>query len=216
MASFFGKKVDNDLEKLYLTPHLGTNLVSRFPKMKTNPLAKRPRVGLLSNAFCTSPVYFLTIAGWKHVAKGSDIVIFNRGHSKDWATDTFKNLASEWHDVQHMPGLELAKVIADQQIDVLYDLGGWMDPVGLQALSLNPASQQFKWVGGQSITTGLHCFDGWIGDEMQSPKQLQSRASKDTTVTPSRWLSRLCRAKLADQHRATYGHNLQRGHTRKS
>jgi predicted O-linked N-acetylglucosamine transferase (SPINDLY family) len=142
-------------------------------KKKNNPSSKRPRVGLLSNAFCTSPVYFLTISGWHHVAKGCDIVIFNRGHTKDWATEVFKSLASEWHEVQHMPGLELANVIADYEIDVLYDLGGWMDPVGLQALSLNPAPQQFKWVGGQSMTTGLNCFAGWIGDEMQSPKQFQ-------------------------------------------
>ena len=142
-------------------------------KKRGNSSAKRPRVGLLSNAFCASPVYFLTIAGWHHVAKGCNIIIFNRGHSKDWATEEFRNLASEWHEVQHMPGLELAKVIAANEIDVLYDLGGWMDPVGLQALSLNPAPQQFKWVGGQSITTGLDCFAGWIGDEMQSPKQFQ-------------------------------------------
>jgi predicted O-linked N-acetylglucosamine transferase (SPINDLY family) len=49
-----------------------------------------------------------------------------------------------------------------------------MDPIGLQALSLRPAPHQFKWVGGQSVTTGLNCFAGWIGDENQSPKVLQS------------------------------------------
>ncbi len=31
----------------------------------------------------------------------------------------------------------------------------------------------FKWVGGQSVTTGLKCFDGWIGDDWQSPMRLQ-------------------------------------------
>jgi len=135
--------------------------------------AKRPRVALLSNLFCVSPVYFLTIAGWRHVAQGCDIVILNRGHKQDWATQVFRELAKEWHDVQHMPALTLAQTIADLQIDVLYDLGGWMDPIGLQALSLCPAPQQFKWVGGQSMTTGLHCFQGWIGDEWQSPQRFE-------------------------------------------
>ena len=32
----------------------------------------RPRVGLLSNQFSVSPVYFLTIAGWQHVANNDD------------------------------------------------------------------------------------------------------------------------------------------------
>ena len=45
----------------------------------------RPKVGLLSPQFCVSPVYFLTIAGWRHVAQNSEIVIFNRGYVQDWA-----------------------------------------------------------------------------------------------------------------------------------
>ena len=134
---------------------------------------KRPRVGLLSNQFGVSPVYFLTIAGWRKVAKGSDIVVFNRGHQADWATEQFQALASEWIGVQHQEAHNLAKTIRECDIDVLYDLGGWMDPVGLQALSLRPARVQYKWVGGQSITTGLDCFDGWIGDAHQSPQRLQ-------------------------------------------
>ena len=179
MASLYDRDLHIDASTLSATAkhfaqqHLQLADQNKRSKKKGKQLTKRPRVGLLSNAFCTSPVYFLTIFGWQHVAKGCDISIFNRGHTKDWATDAFKSLATEWHEVQHMPALELAKTIADNKIDVLYDLGGWMDPVGLQALSLNPAAQQFKWVGGQSITTGLNCFAGWIGDEMQSPQQLQ-------------------------------------------
>ena len=136
-------------------------------------LKRRPRVGLLSPQFGLSPVYFLTIAGWRHVAQGCDLILFNRGYMQDLATDEFKQLAQQTYAVQHMSAKQLAQTIFDAQIDVLYDLGGWMDPVGLQALSLKPAAQQFKWVGGQSITTGLNCFDGWIGDELQSPQRLQ-------------------------------------------
>ncbi len=129
--------------------------------------------GLLSPLFNASPVYFLTIHGWRHVAKGSDIVVFNRGHKSDWATNEFKALSSEWHDVQEMPAKRLAKTIHDADIDVLYDLGGWMDTVGLKALSTKPAARMYKWVGGQSVTTGLDVFDGWIGDPWQSPHELQ-------------------------------------------
>jgi len=133
----------------------------------------RPRVGLISPLFNASPVYFLTIHGWRHVAKGSEIVIFNRGHKNDWATQEFRNLAHEWHDVQEMPAQLLAKTLQNAEIDVLYDLGGWMDTVGLKALSTKPASRMYKWVGGQSVTTGLDVFDGWIGDPWQSPESLQ-------------------------------------------
>jgi len=139
---------------------------------------KRPRVGLLSNQFCVSPVYFLTLAGWQHVAKGCDIVLLNRGHVRDWASAELIQLAKEHIEVQHLSADLLAQQIAQADLDVLYDLGGWMDPIGLQALSLKPARVQYKWVGGQSLTTGLSCFAGWIGDAYQSPKDLQTLYSE--------------------------------------
>lgn len=167
--------------------------------------AKRPRVGLLSNQFSVSPVYFLTIAGWQHVAKGCDIILFNRGHQRDWASEAFFSLASAVIDVQHLPALALARAIANEQIDVLYDLGGWMDPIGLQALSLKPARVQYKWVGGQSMTTGLSCFDGWIGDAQQSPLRLQRLYSEPliaveggyASYTPPSYLPAPARSKSA-------------------
>jgi len=145
---------------------------------------KRPRVGLISPQFCVSPVYFLTIAGWQHVAKGCDIVVFNRGHNQDWATEIFQKLAKQWHNVQEMAAHQLANVLLEADIDVLYDLGGWMDPVALKALSSKPARKMFKWVGGQSVTTGLESFDGWIGDAWQSPEHLQYLYSEPLVNIP--------------------------------
>jgi len=166
----------------------------RLPHVQLEPLSNHqeqyrrkdfhPRVGLISPLFCVSPVYFLTIAGWRHVAKGCDIVIFNRGHKSDWATQTFKELSSEWVNVQHLNATQLAKQIHDADLDVLYDLGGWMDAVGLQALSSKPARKMFKWVGGQSVTTGLTVFDGWIGDDAQSPIGLQGLYSEPLINIP--------------------------------
>ncbi|NBX56607.1 MAG: hypothetical protein EBT70_16395, partial [Betaproteobacteria bacterium] len=134
---------------------------------------QRPRVALMSPMLSVTPVYFLTIAGWRHIAKGCDLVVFNRGHLNDWATQAFRQLAVEWHDVQELNAQQLATQLVHADLDVLYDMGGWSDPVGLKALSVKPVLQMFKWVGGQSVTTGLTCFDGWIGDPWQSPLTLQ-------------------------------------------
>jgi predicted O-linked N-acetylglucosamine transferase (SPINDLY family) len=153
------------------------------------PQGGRPRVALISPLFCASPVYFLTIAGWRHVARGSDLVVFSRGHKNDWASQAFRELAHEWHDVQELPADLLARRIHAADIDVLYDLGGWMDPVALRALSVKPARQMFKWVGGQSLTTGLRCFDGWIGDEWQSPLSLQRLYSEPLVNIPGGYAS---------------------------
>ncbi|MBT8550375.1 hypothetical protein G6731_00155 [Polynucleobacter paneuropaeus] len=144
----------------------------------------RPRVGIISPLFGVSPVYFLTIAGWRKIAKDCDVIVFNRGDQKDWATAQFQEIASVWISVAHMPAVHLAQRIRQADLDVLYDLGGWMDAVALQALSSKPARKMFKWVGGQSVTTGLDCFDGWIGDQYQSPERLQKLYSEPLILIP--------------------------------
>ncbi len=157
------------------------NLPALVPRRSTTA---RPRVGIISPLFCNSPVYFLTINGWQHVAKGSDIVVFSRGYKKDWATAAFRALSSQWLDVQVLSAEALARCIHDQDLDVLYDLGGWMDPVALKAMSVKPARAQYKWVGGQSMTTGLDSFDGWIGDPWQSPLHFQHLYSEPIVNIP--------------------------------
>ncbi|SNT11930.1 Predicted O-linked N-acetylglucosamine transferase, SPINDLY family [Noviherbaspirillum humi] len=151
-------------------------VLDTLPAPASPPACRKPgrlRIGLLSPLFCASPVYFLTIAGWRRMAAEADIIVFDRGTRHDWATEEFRRVAHGWQPVAHLGAAQLAQVLLAADLDVLYDLGGWMDPVGLQALSVKPARRQYKWVGGQSATTGLHCFDGWIGDEWQSPTSLQ-------------------------------------------
>jgi predicted O-linked N-acetylglucosamine transferase (SPINDLY family) len=139
----------------------------------------RKRVGLLSPMFCASPVYFLTISTFRELAKSFDLIILNRGSKEDWGTQAFRDIATEWHDVQNVGAETLANSIKKQSLDVLFDLGGWSDPIGLKALSVKPAKKMFKWVGGQSATTGLTTFDGFITDHVQSPEGAERMHSEE-------------------------------------
>jgi tetratricopeptide (TPR) repeat protein len=109
----------------------------------------RRRIGLISPLFSASPVYYLTYSAWVAVAQHHDLIFFNRGLRRDWATDCFRSLASDWVDVANVDAAPLAQRIADAEIDVLFDLGGWADVIGLTALSTKPASRMYKWVGGR-------------------------------------------------------------------
>jgi len=129
----------------------------------------RQRIGLLSPLFCFSPVYSLSISTLRCLAEQADLVFFNRGQKSDNATRHFRALASEWIEEPHIDATALANIIYSRNLDVLVDLGGWMDPTGLKALSTKPAPHMLKWVGGQSATTGLSTFDGFITDQEQSP-----------------------------------------------
>lgn len=175
MAALYDRDHDADTLAREVIEFSRSELVLRgFRKPPRSSRSRsRPRVGLISPLFCASPVYFLTIAGFRRMAAGAELVVFNRGAREDWATAEFRALAGEWHDVREMGAERLAEVLWEAGLDVLYDLGGWMDTTGLQALSVKPAHKMYKWVGGQSVTTGLDCFDGWIGDQAQSPHALQ-------------------------------------------
>jgi tetratricopeptide (TPR) repeat protein len=130
---------------------------------------QRPRVGLMSPLFAVSPVYFLTIGALRLLSRRVDLVFVNRGLRVDRGTRDFRTLAAEWHEAANVAAQPLADRLRRLELDVLIDLGGWSDPVGLKALSARPALRQYKWVGGQSATTGLDAFDGFITDPEQSP-----------------------------------------------
>lgn len=133
------------------------------------PVRARPRVGLMSPLFAISPVYFLTIGALRLLSRQVDLVIVNRGLRVDKGTRAFRTIAVEWHEAASLGAAALAERLRRLDLDVLIDLGGWSDPIGLKALSARPAPRQYKWVGGQSATTGLAAFDGFLTDAEQSP-----------------------------------------------
>lgn len=145
---------------------------------------KRKRIGLISPLFSASPVYFLTFGAFQALAESHDIVCFSRRTQRDWATEHYAAMATEWHDVAHEEPDALARKIAASDIDILFDLGGWTDAPALAALAARPAHRMYSWVGGQSATTGLDIFDGWIGDEWQSPSSLQHLYSEPIANIP--------------------------------
>ncbi len=146
-----------------LTPP--ASLQPRYRRMRS----ARLRIGMISPQFCASPVGFLTIGALTCLARVADLVYFDRGGKVDWAQSLFRQTARHWHDCAGLEAAPLYAAMVDAQLDAVIDLGGWTDPVALQALLARPAPRQLKWVGGQAASTGLHCFDGFITDSRQVP-----------------------------------------------
>ena len=134
----------------------------------------RLRIALISPLLCCSPVYFFCIGALKHLAHDFDLTFIHRGRKTDWATAEFRSIACDWFDLPDRSAESLAMFIRAQHFDVLLDLGGWMDTAALRALSSKPAPRMYKWVGGQSATTGLKAFDGMLTDRWQTPRAQQA------------------------------------------
>ncbi|MDO9489206.1 MAG: hypothetical protein Q7J32_12590, partial [Sphingomonadaceae bacterium] len=115
------------------------------PATPRRAIAERPRVGLMSPLFAISPVYFLTIGALRLLSRRVDLVIVNRGLRVDKGTRAFRTIAAEWHEAANLGAAPLAERLRRLDLDVLIDLGGWSDPIGLKALSARPAPRQYKW-----------------------------------------------------------------------
>jgi protein O-GlcNAc transferase len=156
----------NDRLKAFASAHLDRPFIQSVSK---HGGTTRRRVGLLSPLFSCSPVYFFCFAALKLLSAEFDLVLINRGRQVDWATVEFQGIAFEWHDMVGNDSAALEAFIVDQHLDCLVDMGGWMDPIALRALAAKPVARMYKWVGGQSVSTGLRAFDGFLTDSAQTP-----------------------------------------------
>ena len=129
----------------------------------------RPRIGLLSAQFCASPVGFLALGAVRELARHADLVFFDRGAKHDWARDAFQAAAAQWLPCADLAADALHELLAAAGLDAVIDMAGWTDPTALAALAGRPVPRQLKWVGGQAMSTGLDCFDGFITDARQVP-----------------------------------------------
>jgi protein O-GlcNAc transferase len=196
MASLYDRdeagQVINDRARQFARAHLDRGVASRL--FGTAPLAARARrarkrLGLLSPHFNCSPVFFFCSGALSLLASEFDLYFFNRSHRVDWATRQLRSLATQWFDVADMSAEPLDAFVRQHALDVLVDLGGWMDPIALKAISTKPAARMYKWVGGQSITTGLRAFDGFITDDEQTPAGYEAWFTEPLVRLPQGYVS---------------------------
>jgi tetratricopeptide (TPR) repeat protein len=170
MALLYRGGVAAEVLSARLTAFSKTNL--RLPHLpERRPRAGRRRIGILSPFFSASPAYYLAYSTLVALGEAHDLVFISRGTRFDWATERLRALGHSWIEAAHIEPMQLAQRIADADIDVLIDMGGWSDVSGMKAVSARPAPRIYKWVGGQSATTGLDMIDGWIGDVWQCPPE---------------------------------------------
>jgi len=142
----------------------------------TDRTLERPlRVGLVSGDFRMHPVGALTVAGLEAVNRErielvayADESAFRRDKN-DPIEQRLRNTLTIWRQITGLDEATVAKMIVDDQIDILIDLtdhlaGGW-----LKVFALRPAPILVKWVGGQINTTGSGFFDYFLSDSVETP-----------------------------------------------
>lgn len=135
---------------------------------------RRLRIGLLSPSWFATPIGFLTLGALRPLSRNAELIFFDRRPQKDWLSNELREIAAAWHDVSLEDTATLARTLEYAELDALIDCGGWTDLAALAALSMRPCPLQLKWVGGQALTTGLECFEGFLTDIRQVPRAAES------------------------------------------
>jgi hypothetical protein len=178
-----------EIKKFSQTFLNSSELLNEFGQASSSVDKRRLRVGLISTFFRATPVYYLCFSALKHMSEDFDLVFYARETVEDWATEEFKSIACDWQNVKHLNAEDLAKHLYEDDLDVIIDMCGWLDREALKALATRPAKRQYKWIGGQSTTTGMNCFDGYLTDEYQSPKALQAYYTEPLIMLDSGYAS---------------------------
>ena len=122
------------------------------------------RIGYLSADWRNHPVGRFMLPVLKHHDKKRfKIWCIDSTPSHDWISNQLKQNSDQWINIKHMNGLQAARRISDEQLDVLIELGGFTGGSRVECLVHRPCPIQLSYLG-YPAPTFLKCIDGWIGD----------------------------------------------------
>lgn len=131
---------------------------------------RRLRVGLFSGSFRRHPVGYLTLRAFEALDPARyELVGLAAANDTDDYNKRYRACCAEWHDVGKLSERELADFIADQRIDILFEMAGSGRGSKLLAMAYKPAPVIIKWVGNQYGSSGLPEIDYYLSDAVESP-----------------------------------------------
>lgn len=130
---------------------------------------RKLRIGYVSADFCQHPVAMFIVALFaKHDRKKFEVVAYSDVKAPDAVTERLQELADIWRDTRELSHQAMAKMIRDDQIDILIDLGGHTAWTRLEMFAMKPAPVQVSYLG-YPATTGLAAMDYRITDGLADP-----------------------------------------------
>ena len=89
--------------------------------------------------------------------------LYSASTAGDEVTEYLRATCDLWRDISDMTDFDAAKLIRDDEIDILFDLSGHTSGNRLRVAAYKPAPVQISGVGYMN-STGLDCFDYFLSD----------------------------------------------------
>jgi len=120
---------------------------------------RKLRIGFVSADLCKHPVSNFFLPFWDNLNRDLfDLVAYSNLENPDEVTEHYAQSATLWRKVSDFSDVRLAKQIAEDNIDILFDLSGHTTGNRLPMFGFKPAPVQMTWLGYPG-TTGLTQMD---------------------------------------------------------
>jgi predicted O-linked N-acetylglucosamine transferase (SPINDLY family) len=146
------------------------------------------RLGYVGADLRRNPVgYFLEAVLANHDPSQVEVFLFANQAVNDDLTDRLVQHAQHWRKVIGFGDDALAKIIRDDQIDILIDLSGHTGKHRLLTFARKPAPIQATWMG-YFATTGMAAIDYILADRFVIPPQEESQYVERVLRLPESYL----------------------------
>lgn len=152
-------------------------------------LTKKLKVGYLSYALRRHSVGWLARWLFKHHDKENfeiNTYFVNYKLVDDWLQEFYVNQSTYAHKLG-MNGLEVAKKISEDEIDILIDLDSITLDISSEVMALKPAPVQATWLGWDA--SGIPAVDYFIADPYVLPDSAQDYYSEKIWRLPQTYIA---------------------------
>lgn len=146
---------------------------------------RRLRIGFVSGDLCRHPVTWFLKPFWANLDRDRhELYVYHTSPIYDDVSEYFADSATVWRNVFTTSSLELARIVNEDDVDILIDLSGHTGYNRLPAFALKPTPLSLSWIGYPG-TTGLKAMDYRIcGSWMAQPGELDDQFTEKLLYMP--------------------------------
>jgi len=163
--------------------HAGRRAASAIDEHPNKPDPSRKlRIGYVSADFrMHSVAYFIEPILARHNHEQFEVICFADELKSDEVTGRLQAYADRWHRITGWDHDRVIRLVREEQIDILIDLGGHTGPNRLLVFASKPAPVQITYLG-YPATTGLSTIDYRITDAVADPPGMTERFFAETLL----------------------------------
>ncbi len=177
-AQRFGRLLTSQTSNIFRPPRLPYKVGQR-------PL----RVGFVSGEFKMHPVGVFLEGILREIdPQRATLIAYSNTANVDENTTRLRRSFAQWHEIKGLPDDEVAKMVRDDRIDILVDLGGHTGDSRLPLFARQPAPVQVSWLG-YFASTGVAEIDYILADPISVPENHTEFFSEKLCYLPD---TRLC------------------------